>query len=242
MRYLLLFGLLFFQGIGGGAGFGGGAGMGGGMSSPPAGIAHVQSCANYVGSGGIASVDCTFGSNVTAGDFVYACVSGIDSVTATWTGIGGTVVADPPMANVYWNTSIYSSCAYLENVTGGSAVLTASFSPSNGYTSINGEEFSGVATTSALDQSDTPSAFGPTTTPTSNSVTTTQNGEAVLGYVCSGASTTITAGSGYTAGGLSGFPCLLEWQIQSTAGSIDATATLGASNFWIAHVATFKHP
>ncbi len=206
------------------------------------GIAHVQSCANYVTAGPQSSIDCTFGSNVAAGDFVYACISGTDSTTITWSGPGGTVVADPNAGNVFWNTSIYSSCAYIENTTGGSAVLTASFSPGNDYVSINAEEFSGVALTSALDQSDTPVLGGPDTAPASNSVTTTQSGEAVLGYVCTGSSTTITAGSGYTAGGLSTFPCLLEWQIQPTAGSINATATLGVSEFWIAHIATFKHP
>ena len=99
---------------------------------------------------------------------------------------------------------------------------------------IHVSEWTGLATTTPVDQ--TASATGTGTTASSGAATTTVNGELIFGYTF--LFNTATAGSGFTPMTLVNGD-LDEYQVQSLAGSIAATYTQ-TSGTWFVLMATFK--
>jgi hypothetical protein len=135
---------------------------------------------------------------------------------------------------------------YAKNITGGSLTVTTTLSGSGVTISKTFVcEVSGADTSSPLDQHTMAEQYPVTTSTdnlTSGSVTTTANGEYVFGAGCQGTLNTATpaAGTGFTSGASSS-NCRVEYQIQSSSGSIAATFTPGEStDGYFAAVATFK--
>ena len=97
-------------------------------------------------------------------------------------------------------------------------------------------EFTGGDTTAPLDQDN--GATGNSAAPSGGSVTTTADGELIVGGVM-GANSDVAAGTGYT--GVAGNDGYLyaEYKVQTTAGSVSAAFTQ-TSGEWLAHVMSFK--
>jgi hypothetical protein len=114
------------------------------------------------------------------------------------------------------------------------------------FASLQVAEYSGVATSSALDKTANNSQTDPGTAAnaiTSGSVTTTTDGQLILGWTSAlvvGGST-VSAGSGFT-GRINVFgDILFEDQIQTSAGAIAATfTTTSATADFITLVSTYK--
>lgn len=105
-------------------------------------------------------------------------------------------------------------------------------------------EYSGLDTSNPFDQTNT--GTGTSSTSTSGSITPSQNGCLIIGAGTDqiAATTTVTAGSGYTLRGMAGTSnnsvrVYAEDQIQATATGITASFTLSASNTWAIKIASF---
>jgi hypothetical protein len=216
----------------------------GGYSGPTI----VQSCENFTGSGGVTSIGCTFGSNITAGHRLYFCVSYSASSTTSWSGDSGTFTPDPgsgaAITNLQWNNGdpAYITCAYVASAGGGGATVTATLSP-GGWPSIIGYEVLG----GTFDKSDNGSAPNPgTPTPpySSLAVTPAANNSLLLG-VCAQGGGTVVLGAGtnvaWTVDAITtNNNFLFEHFGQVTAASITAQCNAMASNYyWWVHIAVF---
>ena len=181
---------------------------------------------NGVGSGHLLTCSLTYGN---AGG---TTLSVSDNVNGAWS------VATP----VHYNPAMIQTTAqfYLANSKAGTTTITGRPGSADLYGAMHCQEWSGVATSSPLDQ--TKQQDGTTANPSGGSVTTTAGGELILGDLENGYNP--TAGSGFslinsdTSPG-TGTGLNTEYQIQASAGSVAATWTLAASS-WTAQVATFK--
>ena len=204
--------------------------------------AHVQSPAAATAFSGT-TIALAYGSNVTAGSlltcWVYANhgVSGVaDSRSQTFTSaVSVTDGATYTLANYYFL-----------NTTAGADTVTVTFAGAITYASLQCAEYSGVATSAALDQATSNSQTDPGTATdaiTSGNVTTTTNGQLILGWTSAlvvGAGT-VSAGTSYT-GRINVFgDTLFEDRVQASAGSIAATFTTNhATSDYITLISTFK--
>jgi hypothetical protein len=131
---------------------------------------------------------------------------------------------------------------YAENIAGGSNVVTVSRPQSVGALRVAILEYSGVALTASLDQ--TAGAEGSSAMPDSGAVTSTSDGQLVIGVVATANEETFTAGGGYvineTVPASPYTQLIVEDQTQAAANSVSAGATLSSSNDWAAVVATFR--
>lgn len=204
--------------------------------------AHVQSpAAATVFSG--TTIALAYGSNVTAGSlltcWVYANhgVSGVaDSLTQTFSSaVSVTDGATYTLANYYFL-----------NTAGGADTVTVTFAGTVTYASLQCAEYSGVATSAALDQATSNSQTDPGTATdaiTSGNVTTTTNGQLILGWTSALAvgAGTVSAGTSYTGRQNVFGDTLFEDRVQTTAGSIAATFTTNhATSDYITLISTFK--
>ncbi len=214
-------------------------------------ISYVQETgtfSQYWGFGGPSSIDIPVSAGVTAGNSVI-----VTMLWGTW-GSGETVTCSDSQGNTYSTDGeiFYSSAGQYtvicsaHNVTAltTSDVVTVSFSGPPYGAAVVISEFSGLAA-SALDQMS--SAVGSSATPSSGSVVTTQADELLMGAIgVNSASTTFTAGAGYTALPSQGFSSTWqgtiypEYRIVSTSGSYQADGVLGTSAGWGAVIATYK--
>lgn len=130
----------------------------------------------------------------------------------------------------------------------GTPLITSNFSgTTNGGFRICVAAYSGTATTSALDgtvgQFEASPGTG-TNGANSTAITTTANGDLVVGFWQSSSLSggTLTAGTNFTKRVEAGATVAigLEDLIQTTAGSIEATWTLSVNNRSITHVVTYK--
>lgn len=196
-----------------------------------AAVVNVQHCTLKAGTSTI-SVSCTFGSNVTSGNFVYCQLEHINvgntaPTFVTWSGVGGTWVADFNEQGFGLHGWWYGG--YALGVTGGSKVVTATY---DGVTNIMNpglacDEFSGIP--GAFVISDVPlNSVG--TAISSHSVVTTANGNFIFGTMISTSAITVGAGFTQAASQTSADAQMNEWQTQSTAGSIAATGTTTAGS------------
>lgn len=204
--------------------------------------AHVQSPTPATVFSGT-TIALAYGSNVTAGSllscWIYANhgISGVaDSRSQTFSSaVNATDGATYSLANYYFL-----------NTTAGADTVTVTFAGAVTYASLQCAEYSGVATSSALDQATSNSQTDPGTATnaiTSGNVTTTTAGQLILGWTSAlvvGAGT-VSAGTGYTGRTNVFGDTLFEDQVQSSAGSIAATFTTNlATADHITLISTFK--
>ena len=139
---------------------------------------------------------------------------------------------------------------YRLNITNAPTIITATVSPGVTYHSMGVVEFSGCdAFDGGVSQAQTPAPTG-TDGMTSTAITTTANGDFIVG----GAIDTFswrtnpffTAGTNFTnkvesGNGTNNFNCAVESRVQATAGSVAATFTVGTAVADSAtHVMAFK--
>jgi len=130
---------------------------------------------------------------------------------------------------------------YAENIAGGANTVTVSDTIS-GTLRVAIFEYSGVATANSLDVIS--AAQGNGLSPNSGGATTTASGDLLLGAVSTANSASAIAGNGFAA--VESVPAapstklFAEQQIQSSAGNISGSASLGAADGWGAVLAAFR--
>jgi hypothetical protein len=183
---------------------------------------------------GTANMSVSFTSNNTAGNFLI--VTGSAARPASTLSVSDTLgnsysTAFGPVTDTTQNVTIY--VWYVPICKGGANTVTITPSGTAAL-EIHVSEWSGLASTSPVDQ--TASATGTGTSVSSGVKTTTINGELVFGY--SWVFSSASAGTGFTPISLVNGD-LDEYQIQPTAGSIATTFTQ-TSGTWFAAMVTFK--
>jgi RHS repeat-associated protein len=212
---------------------------GNGNSGAPASIVPVQSVTQNVGSVSESSQTVTLTSNVTAGDALVMTVvgnpvSGTLPVVSSITGGGVTWVRGVSGGN---STVGDDEVWYGLNSSGGSGTTTITITMTASTPGIGAwiGEFSGVAASSALDTSGTNSGTG--TTLSEPSMTTTSNGDLILGttngYNVPGsppaAPWTDVAGPQYANGGLF---TPLAYRTLASAGPVPVATWTQTSSAW----------
>ena len=202
-------------------------------ASVPSGIALIQKATNGNEATG-ANISVSFPSNNTAGNFLI--------VTGTAARPAGTLTISDTAGDTFipamgpvtdTNQDVTAYIWYVPSCKGGSNSVTITPATAAAL-EIHVSEWTGLTTTSPVDQ--TASATGTGTTASSGAATTTANGELIFGYTF--LFNTATAGSGFTPMSLVNGD-LDEYQVQSLAGSIAATYTQ-TSGTWFVVMATFK--
>jgi hypothetical protein len=212
-------------------------------------IARVQAPAFAGATAAGATITNTFGSNVTATDLLLAFTVGattggnhvVTSPGATWARIA--------QFDDTGGSGNRMAIHYAMNAPGGATTVTNTYSvpASAGSRGIIIAEYSGAATSAALDKSTTGQTTAATATPTDTSMTTTANGELIVScMIFRNATSPASAGAGYSmiavdqASGL-GIDFAAEDRIQAAAGAIAPTFTLTAGTAASAIMsATFK--
>ena len=130
---------------------------------------------------------------------------------------------------------------YAENIAGGLNTVTVSDTAANTlrFTIL---EYSGVAAANSLDVA--AAAQGNSTSPNSGTVTTTTNGDLLLGAIVTANAASYAAGSNYkieeSVPAAPNTKLIAEDQVQGTAGAVTASASLGTADNWAAGLAAFK--
>src|SRR3989441_6975511 len=190
-------------------------------------------------SGTSASPSISSASTVLNHSLLVAC-AGWTTTTVTL----NTVTSSP--SNTWNSTTDVSNsgnvriqCYYAMNAASGTTTVTFNFSASVSW-EIAMHEYSGVATTSALDQQN--GATGNSSSPSSGSVTPSVNGELIFGWTANSFGVnSYTAGTGFTQRQSDLAFYASEDQVQGTAGAISATWAQGGSTAqWAAKVLAFK--
>jgi len=210
------------------------------VTTPPANIALVQHKGLDAGTATTATL--AFASATTAGNFIAVVIRGGNSNAQVFTvrdSISNTYKQAKQLASS--GSAVTSAIYYAENVKGGANTVTVTMTVS-GPLRFAILEYSGVATSNSLD-----AAIAATTTstsPNSGNLTTTANGDLLLGDVATADSDTYTAGTGFTIRDVvpaaPSTKLVTEDQVQSAAGTTSASATLSVSSNWAAILAAFK--
>ncbi len=141
----------------------------------------------------------------------------------------------------FTSSAVTLAIYYAENIKGGANTITVSDTVS-GPLRFAILEYSGVATSNSLDL--TAVATAVSSSPNSGNVTTTANGDLLLGAIATADAGAYTAGAGYTIRDFvpaePNTKLISEDQIQTTAGIASASASLSASGNWGAVLAAFK--
>lgn len=227
MKKLLILFLLFFPYVAHGA------------------IAHVQSDADGTNCGSVTTCNDAFGSNTTAGSLLI--------IAARYGASGRTLTISDTQTNT-WNVGkifVQTNDApnsdsvqyYAMNTAGGADTVTFAFSGAAATTRIAVSEFSGAATSLALDQ--TNGAEGTGLSLASGAVVPTTDGQLLFATGFLSGTGAFVAGTDFTLA--SRVPSTFnqerfatEYYIQPTAASHDGTFTVGGSFNWAATVATYK--
>ena len=206
------------------------------------GIGLVQ--ANAVQGSSVASVSVAFPGANTVGNLILAFVR-MSSATQTVTlkdSAGNTYIQ--AVAQVQTADGSQARLFYAKNISGAAAnTITATFSASNNHPWMAIYEYSGLSTTSPLDQ--TASAQGNSAAPSSGATAvTTGTNELVFGAagLPSSSTGTQTAGTGYVflERDTAGSPAANESELVTATGAYTASFTLSGTANWSALVATFK--
>ena len=197
-------------------------------------ITRVQGAENNTGFG--ASITATLGATVTSGDalcvMVITNVAGVPTLSDNGSG-GSATYTRVTTSAAQGGYTAYTF--YALNVTNGLKTVTATPS-SSGQIYLIVDEFSGIATSAALDGTGNINnqATAPNTSNgvTSGSITTATSGDLIWSACFASAGVSMTQGTGYTAGtNLGGFTFLgSEYKIQSASGAVAATFTVGTNN------------
>jgi IPT/TIG domain len=183
-----------------------------------------------------------FKSNNTAGNWIAVCVRGGNSSSQVFTitdSLGNTYRQATQLS--FTASAVTLAIYYVQNIKGGGNTVTVSQTVS-GPLRFALLEYSGVATSNSLDV--TAMGLGTGSSPNSGTVATTSNGDLLLGAVATANPASFTAGSGDTieefVGVEPGTKLIAEDQIQASAGSASATASLAGSDAWGSVLAAFK--
>jgi RHS repeat-associated protein len=175
---------------------------------------------------------------VTAGDLL-TCSLSFGASSAITLSVADNVNGAWSVANAAHFDSANTQATgqfYFANSKPGNITITGTAGTAGAPQAINCQEWSGVATSSPLDQ--VTQQDGTAANASSGNVTTAVVGELILGDLENIGSP--TAGSGFTLINTTAQTWLsTEYQVQTSAGAIAATWTSSAGN-WTAQVATFK--
>lgn len=210
-------------------------------------IVHVQTPAGGASNASATSITLAFAGNVTAGN----CIA----VGWRYSGGGRTVTLSDTLGNTYTSNAVEAidtadsnstnGIGFALNIGGGACTVTFAVSGGAVNMRFSVSEFSGVATSSALDK--TATAIGSSAAPASGAVTPTTNGQ--LLFVCShiSAISTFTAGTDFTiATTVPTTPVTqrlaTEYYVQPTAASHDGNFSLIGPLSWGCAMVTLKEP
>lgn len=207
--------------------------------------AYVQS-SGATSNAAVASLSTTLSASTAPGNAIIALVAFDDRVTSVFScsdnqddKFSNTAVAENPT-----NHEVLGVC-YATNIPGGAATITATFGAAPYYSRIIAAEYSEVATSNAVDTTATNWDTKGTTTQngvTSLPSTTAVNGDLIVGGVADAvASTSITAGAGFTQrASLNNKDIALQDMVQKTAGSVASTQTFARAGAYEATMVAFK--
>lgn len=210
-----------------------------------AAAAHVQTPAN---GGNCTATTCAqpaFSPNVTAGNMIlFGCMIGAIGRTITGSDtLTNTFVTDKVQAETVDGGDMAAGHAY--NIAGGADTFSCNISGGSATIRVSASEFSGAATTAALDKS--ASAQGSSAAPASGAVVPTVDGEVLYVVTRTANNRTYTAGVDYAR--VSQVPSngpntrmASEYYIQPTAASHDGTFSLSTTDTWATVILTFKPP
>ncbi len=203
-------------------------------TSSATGIGFVQAKSAVALSG--SSLAIAYPAAQTAGNLNVIAVMWGDttSVVSSVTDSAGNIyaVAAGPTRTSGLSSQIY----YAANIVGGSNIVTVTFNQTAGWPNVNVLEYSGLDPVSPLDVVAT--ATGKGTIANSGSATTTSANQLIVG--AGNPSTSFkTSGSGFSTRIINLYGGISEDEIVTSAGSYNATATLG-SGTWVMQMATFR--
>lgn len=190
--------------------------------------------------GSVTSCTIAFGSNNTAGNFIavisrYATNGLTTTISDTRTNTYNFAVKREQPADSNGSLEIW----YAMNIAAGANTVTFATSGGANIKRFIIAEYSSVATTGALDQ--TNSAVAASTAPASGTVTPTQDGELFIAGGFSSGTRVFTAGTDFTMiTTVGGDRLAAEDYVQPTATTHNGNFTLNTSDAWAAVVATFK--
>lgn len=208
-----------------------------------AAIAHVQSSANGNNCGSVTSCAVSYPGNTTAGSLlVGTCRYGTNGRTITYSDAQTNTYA---LGDEHVQTNDSNGTLliyYAMNTNGGSTnSTTCAISGAASIMRATVSEFSGIATTGALDQA--VSAEGSSNAPASGALTAASDGSLYFVASFAGSSTDLTAGTDYTIRSevpVTSERLATESYIQTTAASHDGTFSLSGSVVWAASLVIFK--
>jgi uncharacterized repeat protein (TIGR01451 family) len=179
----------------------------------------------------------------TAGNFIAVAIrAGRQGQSFTVTDTRGNTYRRALQVNETLDT-VTLGVYYAENIAGGVNTVTVSDTLTGGTLRFSIFEYSGIATSNALDGTPV-MAEGTSGTPSSGSITTSAAGDLIFGMVSTADNATYTAGSGFTleqqVPGVGAAKLAVVDRIQPAAGAIAATATISPSQAWGAAVAAFR--
>ncbi len=207
--------------------------------APPTGISLVQ--AGSVDAGSTSASSLAFTSSNGVGNWIAVAVraSSVGQVFTVTDSNGNTYRKAVQLSETVQGTTL--AIYYAENVRGGSNTVNVSCSIF-GLLRFAIFEYSGVATSSSLDASG--GVQGASASLNSGNVATTANGDLVLGAMSVANFEAFTSGSGYTTiGSVPAYPStklMVESEIQPVAAASSATASIGATDNWVALLAAFR--
>src|SRR6266581_5003437 len=210
------------------------------QSLAASGIALVQHTSKDAGTTTISSL--AFASPTTAGNWIAVAIRGGLSSSQVFTVVDSNGNTYRQAAQIgFTSSAVTLAIYYAENIKGGANTITVSDTVS-GPLRFAILEYSGVATSNSLDL--TAVATAVSSSPNSGNVTTTANGDLLLGAIATADAGAYTAGAGYTIRDFvpaePNTKLISEDQIQTTAGIASASASLSASGNWGAVLAAFK--
>lgn len=209
-------------------------------------IAFVANTGNINGTA-ITSLEGTLSQTVAAGNFVVVAIRiGADARTITVTNdVSGTATLALTKAIGGGNAGELS-IFYFEN-SGAATTVTVAISGAGTAISFTVHEYSGIATSGALDKTASASDTSGTSTTLDSGPTieTEQADELLFGGGTTNTTTTMTAGTNYLNKASSPSGAGLQWcsgedQIVAATSTYSATFTLAAARRWACGIATFK--
>lgn len=204
------------------------------ISNPP--VQHAEAVSNAA----------AFSSGNTAGNFLAALIQVSSAVTAVTDTAGNTWVKACGVANA--GNALYAEIWYVENCAAGANTVTVANGFGASFCHVGVAEYSGLATSSGLDQTSTADngTAGGSAADSGSTATTTLADELLLGLVANESAETIVWDAPWTeryddaSGGASR---AMSWadQVVSATATYKASGTLsGAGAGWQALIATFK--
>ena len=181
-----------------------------------------------------ATVSATYASAQTAGDLNIVAV-GWNDTTSTVQSVKDSAGNNYSLAiGPTKGTGLQESIYYAANIVGGSNTVTVTFNQTAADPDIRILEYRGVTTLDAK-----AGASGSGSAANSGAATTTSANELIFGADMV-ATTTESAGSGFTSRVITSDGDIAEDKVVTTAGSNSATATLEGSEPWVMQMATFS--